>query len=34
MKEKDFVAYEYATKKVNAKDKVKAVDLYESFGWK
>ena len=33
MKEKDFVAYEYATKKVNAKDKVKAVDLYESFGW-
>lgn len=33
MKEKDFVAYEYATKTVNGKDKAKTVDLYESFGW-
>lgn len=33
MKEKDFVAYEYATKKVSNANKIKAIDLYESFGW-
>lgn len=33
MQEKDFVSYEYATKTVKTKNKCKAVDLYEAFGW-
>ena len=33
MQEKDFVAYEYKTVSVKAKDQTKAMDLYEAFGW-
>ena len=33
MQDKDFVAYEYATKTVKTKDQARAVDMYESFGW-
>lgn len=33
MQEKDFVAYEYATKAVKAKDQTRAIDMYEAFGW-
>ncbi len=33
MQDKDFVAYEYATKTVKAKDQTRVTDLYESFGW-
>ncbi len=31
--EKDFIAYEYATKSVKAREQSRAIDLYESFGW-
>lgn len=33
MQEKDFVSYEYKTVAVKAKDKTKALDMYEAFGW-
>lgn len=33
MQEKDFIAYEYKTVSVKAKDRTKAMDLYEAFGW-
>lgn len=33
MQEKDFVAYEYKTVSVKAKDQMKAADMYEAFGW-
>lgn len=33
MQEKDFVAYEYRTQTVKAKDQTKAIDMYEAFGW-
>ena len=33
MQERDFVAYEYTTKTVKAKDQTRAIDMYESFGW-
>ena len=33
MQDKDFVAYEYKTVNVKAKDQAKAMDLYEAFGW-
>lgn len=33
MQEKDFVSYEYKTVTVKAKDKTKAMDMYEAFGW-
>lgn len=33
MQEKDFVAYEYRTVSVKARDRVKASDVYEAFGW-
>ena len=33
MQEKDFIAYEYRTKTVKAKDQAKAMDAYEAFGW-
>ena len=33
MQEKDHVSYEYRTVSVKAKDKTRAMDLYEAFGW-
>lgn len=33
MENKDFVTYEYKTVAVKAKDKVRAADMYEAFGW-
>lgn len=33
MQNKDFMSYEYRTKAVKAKDQVKAIDMYEAFGW-
>lgn len=33
MSEKDFVAYEYKTVSVKAKDQTKMMDMYEAFGW-
>ena len=33
MQEKDFVTYEYKTVSIDAKDRAKAMDLYEAFGW-
>lgn len=33
MQEKDFVSYEYRTKTVKAKDQIRAMDMYEAFGW-
>lgn len=33
MQEKDFVAYEYKTVTVKAKDQARTMDMYESFGW-
>ena len=33
MQEKDFVAYEYKTVSVKAKDQTKVMDMYEAFGW-
>ena len=33
MQEKDFVSYEYRTKTVKAKDRTRAIDMYEAFGW-
>ena len=33
MHEKDFVSYEYKTVSVKSKDRAKAMDLYEAFGW-
>ena len=33
MQEKDFVSYEYRTVTVKAKDQIKAMDMYEAFGW-
>ncbi len=33
MQEKDFVSYEYRTKTVKAKDQMRAIDMYEAFGW-
>lgn len=33
MQEKDFVSYEYKTVSVRTKDRTKAMDLYEAFGW-
>lgn len=33
MQEKDFVAYEYKTKTVKAKDQSRTMDMYEAFGW-
>lgn len=33
MQEKDFVSYEYKTVSVKSKDRAKAMDLYEAFGW-
>lgn len=33
MKERDFVSFEYKTKRVKAKDQTRVIDLYESFGW-
>ena len=33
MQERDHVSYEYRTVSVKAKDKTRAMDLYEAFGW-
>ncbi len=33
MQEKDFVTYEYKTVSVKAKDRTRAMDMYEAFGW-
>lgn len=33
MQEKDFVSYEYKTVSVKTKDRARAMDLYEAFGW-
>ncbi|MCX4362673.1 MAG: hypothetical protein OSJ74_04755 [Clostridia bacterium] len=33
MQEKDFISYEYKTKTVKAKNHIKAIDMYEAFGW-
>ncbi len=33
MQEKDFVSYEYRTVNVKPKDRIKAADMYEAFGW-
>lgn len=33
MQEKDFVTYEYRTKTVKAKDRSRAIGMYEAFGW-
>ena len=33
MQEKDFIGYEYKTVSVKAKDRTKATDMYEAFGW-
>lgn len=33
MQDKDFVSYEYKTVTVKAKDKTRATDMYEAFGW-
>lgn len=33
MQEKDFVSYEYRTVTVKSKDQIKAMDMYEAFGW-
>lgn len=33
MQEKDFVTYEYKTVSVKVKDRERAMDMYESFGW-
>lgn len=33
MKEKDFVTYEYTVRTVKAKDRARAADVYEAFGW-
>ena len=33
MFERDFVAYEYKTVSVKAKDQAKTMDVYEAFGW-
>ncbi len=33
MQNKDFVSYEYKTKAVKAKDRIKVIDMYEAFGW-
>lgn len=33
MQGKDFVAYEYATRTVKAKDQTRETDRYEAFGW-
>lgn len=33
MQEKDFVSYEYETKTVKSKDRTRAIDMYEAFGW-
>ncbi len=33
IQEKDFVAYEYKTVSVKAKEQAKAMDMYEAFGW-
>ena len=33
MQEKDFVCYEYKTAAVKAKDRARAMDMYEAFGW-
>lgn len=33
MQDKDFISYEYATKTVKAKNRAKALDMYEAFGW-
>lgn len=33
MQEKDFISYEYKTVCVKATDSVKAMDMYEAFGW-
>ena len=33
MQEKNFVSYEYRTVTVDVKDRAKAIDMYESFGW-
>lgn len=33
MQEKDFVAYEYKTVLVKAREQARATDMYEAFGW-
>ncbi|MDE7083515.1 MAG: hypothetical protein K2O89_07435 [Clostridia bacterium] len=33
MNEKDFIAYEYQTKTVKAKDQTRVMDMSEAFGW-
>ena len=33
MQEKDFIAYEYQTKTVKAKDQTRVMDISEAFGW-
>lgn len=33
MQEKDFVTFEYRTITVKAKDQIRSIDMYESFGW-
>ena len=33
MQDKDFVAYEYKTKRVAAQDQPQTADMYEAFGW-
>ena len=33
MQEKDFITYEYCTKKIKAEKQAYAADMYEAFGW-
>lgn len=33
MQDRDFIAYEYRTVTVKAKDQTRAMDMYEAFGW-
>ena len=33
MQEKDFITYEYRTKKIKAEKQAYAADMYEAFGW-